>query len=112
MRAVDQVLRVFERNPNMEEMLLRAREPPLRLIYWGSTRWNSKVDAMERVYTLHESINYVMQRQPAQAGYKLLEEEVQKFRRQIDMLFQWEFFSLGCTPVIAYSVRVTVPCHR
>ena len=61
MRGIGRVLRVCEKNPNMSEMLLRSQEGdrPLKLLYWGETRWNSKVESMERVFRLHGAINFV-----------------------------------------------------
>ena len=55
------VLRVCDRNPNMNEMLLLAQtENPFSLIEWGATRWNTKVDAMKRFRQLNAVINYVV----------------------------------------------------
>lgn len=96
MRAVDRVLRVFERNPALVDVLLKVQvvppgEEPLRchlqfrpsyvppifrLVYWGDTRWNTKWDAMTRVHKLHIAINAAMAHDPAQNAYHLNEEEV------------------------------------
>ena len=60
-KQVDRVLRIFDRNPNMKEILLRAQQTnPRSLVYWGETRWNSKVDAMSRVLQLSSAINFVL----------------------------------------------------
>ena len=88
MKAVDRVLRVFERNPNMSAVLLRAQNEgrQLQLIFWGATRWSSKVHAMRRVYELNAAINFVISEEPAQKNYILKEEEVSSMLKCLPLL--------------------------
>ena len=76
MAATDRILRVFERNPNVKEILKNAQKSPLSLIYWGETRWNTKIDAMMRVAHLSSAINFVMEETVHE--YKLKDEEIRK----------------------------------
>ena len=69
-------------------MLARSQEGqrPLRLLYWGETRWNSKVDAMGRVFLLHAAVNFVLSNCPEKTQHRLLEEEIASMAKSLPFL--------------------------
>eukprot|EP00667_Euglena_gracilis_P018531 EG_transcript_19701 len=91
MRAVDRVLRVFQRNPALNDWLLKVQHVqegsrPHKLVYWGETRWNTKCDAMQRVLELHDVVNVVMSKDPVQVPYRLNSEEVRSMELVLPLL--------------------------
>ena len=70
----------------MQEILLRAQmSQPLNLVYCGATRWNSKVDAMSRLWKLSGPINYVME-DTLQKPYALKQEEIRSLEKAVKFL--------------------------
>ena len=80
MSCLNRILQVFKVNPSYHEDLANAQQTegkPKSLIYFGETRWNSKVVALRRLLSLAHAVNFVLISKGGQtATYKVLDEEI------------------------------------
>ena len=74
-RVLERMYNVMKKNPTLVEAVIAAQgsadgQKGLTFKWWGETRWNSKVDALERLIILVPAVNFVLAGQPPQtAGY-------------------------------------------
>ena len=89
LRCVDRALAVFKANPLWAQELLKAQnvERPNPLIYWGDTRWNSKVSALKRLVVLAHTVNFILLSKGGQtATYRILDEELVSMGKAVQFL--------------------------
>lgn len=91
-RVLERMFNVMKKNQHLVDAVVAAQDSTdgkkgLTFKWWGDTRWNSKVDSMERLLVLVPAVNFVLSSQPPQtASYFINAEEVRALKLTIPFL--------------------------